>query len=216
MLITCLRGLAYLLQVSESGFEPRNQRGCGHTLVEGPKAHTTPSIALGVCGGKQGTQCYRVQCVGSPSCLVQRGCEDEALWGSGRWLPPSSAGQEELPARGKVLPASSGAVSGSHTALAYGKQKILVSFSPGLVRMPWPLAFPSLGFPSHFAPSLCPSGGCAPALYPSPSEVHERGGPGWKDFCPAHHLRVWTSCLDAFSSCFCLKVVGQQRVILQA
>lgn len=113
MLITCLRGLAYLLQVSESGFEPRNQRGCGHTLVEVPKAHTTPSMALGVCGGKQGTQHYRAHCVGSPSCLVQRGCEDEALWGSGRWLPPSSAGQEELPVWGKVLPASSGAVSGS-------------------------------------------------------------------------------------------------------
>lgn len=113
MLTTCLRGLAFLLRVSESGFEPRNQRGCGHTMVEEPKAHTTPGMALGVCGGKQGTQRYRAQCVGSPSYLVQRGCEDEALWGSERWLPASSARQEELPARGKVLPASSGAVSGS-------------------------------------------------------------------------------------------------------
>lgn len=64
-------------------------------------------------GGKQGTQCYGAHCEGSPSCLVQRGCEDEALRGLERWLPPSSAGREELPARGKVLPASSGAASGS-------------------------------------------------------------------------------------------------------
>lgn len=59
LLTMCLQGLAYFLQVSESGFEPRHQTGCGHTLVEGPKAHTAPGMAPGGAGGQTGDTVLR-------------------------------------------------------------------------------------------------------------------------------------------------------------